>query len=342
MMNSKLALYFLCLTFSFGSLFARGEYLTTPNYKKPSPQELKTKLTPEQYKCTQEDGTEQPFKNAYWDHKEDGVYVDIVSGEPLFSSLHKYDSGSGWPSFDRPIEEARVKNKKDFSLIQPRIEVRSSTADSHLGHVFDDGPKTTGKRYCINSASLKFVPLDSLQAAGLGRFLFSFAEKKGWEIATLAGGCFWGVEELLRNINGVKETQVGYTGGTQDQPTYEIVKLGTSLHAEAVQVLYDPKVTTYEKILLEFFRLHDPTTLNQQGNDKGTQYRSAIFYANDKQKEVANKVIDRVNRSKQWKKPVVTQVEKLNKFYRAEDYHQKYLVKNPQGYTCHFVRDLKF
>jgi peptide methionine sulfoxide reductase msrA/msrB len=311
-------------------------------YKIPTKEELKKKLTPEQYKCTQEAGTEKPFQNAYWDKKDDGIYVDIVSGEPLFSSLNKYDSGSGWPSFDRPIEDTNLTTKKDTSMGMARVEVRSKNADSHLGHVFDDGPPTTGQRFCINSASLKFVPLKELHDKGYGRFLFSFAEKMKWEIATLAGGCFWGVEELIQKMPGVIETQVGYTGGQLEKATYIEVKTGTSGHAEAIQVLFDPTKTSYEKLLLEFFKLHDPTTLNQQGNDKGTQYRSAIFFSDAKQKEVAEKVKARVDKSGAWKKPVVTEIVPAARFWRAEDYHQDYLIKNPGGYTCHFTRDLKF
>lgn len=312
------------------------------SFAKPSKEELKKRLTPEQYLCTQEEGTERPFHNPYWNSKEDGIYVDIVSGEPLFSSLDKYDSGSGWPSFDRPIDDSAVKAKVDRKLAVERTEVRSSRADSHLGHVFDDGPPTTGLRYCINSASLRFIPVDKLKAEGYGRYLFSFASNKGWRTATLAGGCFWGVEELLHKLPGVIETQVGYTGGSSDHAIYDTVKTGTTGHAEAVQVLFDPQKTSYEDILLEFFRLHDPTTSNRQGNDIGSQYRSAIFYADDDQRAIAEKVKERVARSGHWKKPLVTEIVPLQAFWRAEDDHQKYLEKNPGGYTCHFVRDFRF
>lgn len=325
-------------------LLTGANAMSEPNtYKKPTQEELKKRLTPEQYSCTQEEGTERPFQNSYWDNKKDGIYVDVVTGEPLFSSLDKYDSGSGWPSFTKPIEDNHLALKVDKKLGVERTEVRSKAGDSHLGHVFDDGPREAGgKRFCMNSASMTFIPVDEMKAKGYGKFLFQFASKKGWEIATLAGGCFWGVEDLLRKEKGVIETQVGYTGGTLKNPTYNDVKKGTTGHGESVEILFDPKTTSYENILVQFFKLHDPTTLNQQGNDKGTQYRSAIFYNSPKQKEIAEKVKDRVNKSGAWKKPVVTEIVKASEFYSAEDYHQDYLVKNPGGYTCHFVRDVKF
>lgn len=316
---------------------------TKPQFTKPSVAELKKKLTPEQYACTQEEGTEKPFANKYWNNKEDGIYVDVVSGEPLFSSLDKYDSGSGWPSFTKPLPKKSLKLKKDNKLGMERTEVRSSMADSHLGHVFDDGPKDQGGlRYCINSASLNFIPLDKLKENQFGSYLFLFAKKKEWETATLAGGCFWGVEDLFRSQKGVIETMVGYTGGKTNEPTYNLVKLGTSGHAEAVRILFDPKILKYEDLLLLFFKLHDPTTLNQQGNDIGTQYRSAIFYETDEQKSIAEKVKERVNKSGAWKKPIVTEITSASEFWSAEEYHQKYLVKTPGGYTCHFIRDIKF
>lgn len=172
--------------------------------------------------------------------------------------------------------------------------------------------------------------------------MLSNTPKPGTEIATLAGGCFWGVEELLRKEAGVIDTEVGYTGGIIPNPTYELVKKGDTGHAESIRIVFDPKKTSYEKILLFFFRLHDPTTKNRQGNDRGTQYRSAIFFHNDEQKAVAEKVRAKVDKSGKWKAPVVTEIVPAKEFYPAEDYHQDYLKTNPAGYTCHYIRDFNF
>jgi peptide methionine sulfoxide reductase msrA/msrB len=147
-------------------------------YSKPDDKELKSKLTPIQYEVTQNEGTEPPFRNDYWNNHEDGIYVDVVSGEPLFSSLDKFESGTGWPSFTKPLEPENVVTKRDFKLLLPRTEVRSKHGDSHLGHVFDDGPKPTGLRYCMNSASLRFVPVSKLEAEGYGEYLPLFEAKR--------------------------------------------------------------------------------------------------------------------------------------------------------------------
>ena len=361
----------------------QGADMTT--YTKPPDDELKKRLTPQQYQVTQHEGTEPAFRNEYWDNHKPGIYVDVVSGEPLFSSLDKFDSGTGWPSFTRPLEAANVATREDRTLWMRRTEVRSKHAGSHLGHVFDDGPAPTGQRYCMNSAAMRFVPVDRLAEEGYGQYLAAF-EKAGLvpagtagvaasknvapgkgsasgktgapdrltasdragssakgaanrAEAILAGGCFWGMQEILRGIPGVITTEVGYSGGTTSDPVYEDVHAGTTGHAEAVRIVFDPQRLSYEELLGYFFRMHDPTTPNRQGNDVGTSYRSAIFYEDESQHRTAEAVKARVDASGKWKRPIVTEIVPSTKFWSAEDYHQDYLQKHPDGYTCHYLRD---
>jgi peptide methionine sulfoxide reductase msrA/msrB len=347
---------------------APGGVLSKRAYTKPGPAELRSRLSPLEYEVTQKGATERAFENRFWNHHEAGLYVDIVTGEPLFSSTDKFDSGTGWPSFTKPIESGRVVQREDRGYGMLRTEALSSAGQSHLGHVFDDGPPPGGIRYCINSAALRFVPAAELEAQGYGEYRSLFvagAKSAAWsgspvasnactspapggepgcratlEVAVLAGGCFWGMEDLLRAIPGVLETEVGYAGGSSASPTYDDVRTGRTGHAESVRVTFDPSKLSYEDLLEKwFFRMHDPTTTNRQGNDIGTQYRSAIFVSSPEQRKGAEAVKGRVGASGKWPAPIVTEIVEAGPFTRAEEYHQKYLVKNPGGYTCHYMRE---
>lgn len=307
--------------------------------------ELRKLLSPEQYEVVRKNGTERPFANAYWNNHKDGVYVDVVGGEPLFTSKDKFDSGTGWPSYTRPIDKASVKEITDSSHGMTRVEVRSATADSHLGHVFDDGPAPTGLRYCINSASLKFIPVEEMDAAGLADLRAQIfpetvkttdsavaAEKRA--VAMFGAGCFWGVEETFRSTPGVLATAVGYSGGHTKNPTYKEVCTDTTGHAEVVRVEYDPSKVTYDQLLDIFWANHNPTTKNSQGPDYGSQYRSVVFTTNDEQREAALASKERLDKSGKWRKPVVTEIVPAGEFYMAEDYHQQYLKKRGLS-VCH-------
>lgn len=325
---------------------ANGPSADWSTYVKPSDAELRQKLSDLAYHVTQESGTERAGTGEYAENHERGIYVDVVSGEPLFSSADKFDSGTGWPSFTRPIDPRFVTEHSDRTYGMVRTEVRSRYADSHLGHVFPDGPpQDGGLRYCMNSAALRFVPVAEMEARGYGAYLDRFepvpkstkenAMSSKTETAILAGGCFWGMEDLLREIDGVLDTEVGYCGGENAKATYE----NHPGHAEAVRIVFDPAKISFKRLLTDwFFRMHDPTTRNRQGNDVGTSYRSTIFFLDPEQERVAREAIAEVNASGKWKAPIVTTVEPVKNWSPGEEYHQDYLEKHPGGYTCHFLR----
>jgi peptide methionine sulfoxide reductase msrA/msrB len=295
-------------------------------------------LTPDQYRVTQRNGTERAYSGEFWLHDEPGIYVDVVSGEPLFASVDKFDSRTGWPSFTKPVDGRNVVTKRDFTMLFPRTEVRSAHGDSHLGHVFKDGPRNRGGlRYCINSAALRFVHRDDLEAQGYSDYVTLFSKEDSmseYKTATLAGGCFWGMQDLIRRQPGVVSTRVGYTGGRNANATYR----NHPGHAEAIEIVYDPAQTDYRALLEFFFQIHDPSTKDRQGNDLGSSYRSAIFYVDDEQKQVALDTIADVDACGLWPGKVVTEVAPASDFWEAEPEHQDYLLRIPNGYTCHWPR----
>lgn len=311
---------------------------TATRFKNPSVDDLKKTLTPLQYKVTQNADTEPPFKNDYWDNKNPGIYVDIISGQPLFSSLDKYDSGTGWPSFTKPIAPGAVVERQDRGLLTIRTEIRSSVSDSHLGHVFDDGPKPLGKRYCMNSASMKFVPVEKLAESGYSEFVSLFAQKAHTEgdseLAIFAGGCFWCMEQPFDKLKGggVIETRVGYSGGEKDKPTYEEVSSGTTGHRESIEVRFDPKKISYDKLLDVFWENIDPFDGQGQFCDKGIQYTAAIYYSTPGQKTKADVSVERMRQKALLKGDFSVTILPAKPFFPAEDYHQQYYLKNPIRY----------
>jgi peptide methionine sulfoxide reductase msrA/msrB len=289
-----------------------------PQKIRRSEKEWKAALTPEQFDVMRKSGTERPFTGRYNDFWEKGTYVCAGCGTPLFRSEAKYDHGTGWPSFTAPVDEMNLAYKDDYSLLAKRIEVRCAVCGAHLGHVFDDGPEPTFLHYCVNSASLDFKP----EAAAKEASAETGTKSRATETATFAAGCFWGVQHKLDQVPGVVATVVGYTGGRTVAPTYEEVCTDRTGHA----------VIGYADLVRRFFEIHDPTQVNRQGPDRGTQYRSAIFYHGEAQKEAALKVMDDVAKSGRFKKPLATELVPASAFYKAEEYHQKYFEKH--GHVC--------
>lgn len=289
-----------------------------------SEEEWKKKLSPEQYYILREKGTERPHSGAFLHHKEKGTYHCAGCGSALFSDTMKFDSQCGWPSFDREISGGKIRQTQDFSHNMRRTEITCMRCGGHLGHIFDDGPTETGKRYCVNSLSLSFeaatkeaVPqTDSL---------------------TLGGGCFWCIEPVFQSLKGVVSVTSGYSGGASQNPSYAEICTGKSGHAEVIDIAFEPQLISLEKLLEVFFSVHNPTTLNRQGADVGTQYRSVIFYRGQGQKQVATQIIAALNAQKAFPNPIVTQVEPLKVFYPAEDYHQKYYEANKTAPYCRAI-----
>lgn len=275
------------------------------------------KLTEEEQRVILDKGTERPYTGEFYEYKEEGTYVCKQCDAPLYKSEDKFNAQCGWPSFDDEIEGSI---KKTTDADGRRTEITCANCGGHLGHVFI-GERYTDKntRHCVNSVSLDFKSV-------------SLPKR---EVAYFASGCFWGTQYHLEKIDGVISSEVGYMGGETKNPTYREVCSGTTGHAETTKVVFDPSKTSFEELAILFFETHDPSQLNRQGPDVGTQYRSAVYYTSTAQKETIEKLsqILEDNGTK-----VVTELEEAYIFYSGEDYHQSYYDKKGGSPYCHIYQ----
>jgi len=284
-------------------------------------------LSPDLYAVARQADTERAFTGTMWNSETKGTYYCAACGYKLFKSNQKFTSSCGWPSFFEQDNKESITFKSDNSFGMQRTEANCRRCNSHLGHLFDDGPEPTGKRYCMNAISLDFVPEPANLNVSEGNF----------ESITLGGGCYWCVEAVYENLKGVKSVVSGFSGGTVANPSYEEVCTGSTGHAEVVKITYDKTITNLNEIFRVFFTVHDPTTLNRQGADVGTQYRSVIFYSDQEQKKAAESIIKELNEKNVYSSKIVTIVEAFDKFYPAEDYHQNYYNDNKEQPYCKMV-----
>ena len=280
-----------------------------------SEEEWKEILTPGQFQVARLKGTERAGTGEFCERHEPGLYGCVCCGTPLFDSRVKFESGTGWPSFTQPVKENAIKYEKDTSYGMVRVEVMCNVCDAHQGHVFPDGPEPSGLRYCVNSASMKLLESDNKEAS-----------------LVLGGGCFWCTEAVFQRVKGVKSVVSGYSGGMIKNPTYREIISGRTGHAEVIKITFDKDQVELADLLRIFFTTHDPTTLNRQGYDAGTQYRSIILYQDDQEKETAEAVIKEM--SSYFDDPIVTELSPLMAFYEAEDLHQDYYNQNQGAPYC--------
>lgn len=288
-----------------------------PKRVEKTDEEWRRLLTPEQYRVTRQHGTERPFSGEYCELYSAGVYKCVCCGTELFDSTGKFNSRTGWPSFTEPSQENVIKYLADNSFGMQRIEVLCNVCDAHLGHVFPDGPAPSGLRFCINSLSLEKEEADAL------------------ETVTFGSGCFWCTEAVFNELDGVAEIISGYAGGKTKDPTYRQVTAGDTGHAEVVQFRFDPQKISYADLLRIFFVTHNPTSLNRQGADVGTQYRSIILFHNEAQEQTAREIMKEMQAY--YDKPIVTELAPFTAFYKAETAHQNYYRDNPDQAYCQVV-----
>jgi peptide methionine sulfoxide reductase msrA/msrB len=298
-----------------------------------SEREWKQILNPDQYRILREKETEAPFTGKLLYNKEKGIYKCAGCGSELFTDEMKFDSHCGWPSFDREIPGSKIKKIRDDSHGMHRTEIVCSKCGGHLGHLFDDGPTSTGMRYCVNSGSLLFEK----KSDHSNNQVSESKVNQGIDTITLGGGCYWCVEAVYERLNGVISVESGFSGGRVESPSYRQVCMGNTGHAEVVQIVFDSHKTNLDEILKVFFTVHDPTTLNRQGADEGEQYRSVIFYRNASQYKISKSIIDALNKNKVYDKAVVTALEPFKSFYMAESDHQNYYDQNKNKPYCKMV-----
>ena len=295
--------------------------------------EWKKVLSPDLYAVAREADTERAFTGTMWNSETKGTYYCATCGLKLFKSDQKFTSSCGWPSFFEQENKNSIIFKDDNSYGMRRVEALCGRCNSHLGHLFDDGPEPTGKRYCMNAISLDFVP-DATETKGN---LDSSDSEQAKQTIVLGGGCYWCVEAVYENLEGVTNVVSGFAGGTVANPSYAEVCTGGTGAAEVVQITYDKTKTNLDEIFHVFFTVHDPTTLNRQGADVGTQYRSVIFYKNEEQKKAAESIITELNSAKVYGSRIVTTLEPFKAFYKAKDYHQNYYENNKDQPYCQMV-----